>query len=152
MRRFLENPDGVLICEDECFVGMEARAVVYCVDEFYGNDKNIRCHLMRATDELTIIYVFDKDSFGYLDFGAAILPIFPQCKNVMENIAWQCETCSDNIIICKSCYIGCHNGHTVKDIDIQYDLRKKNVKCECGLKSSNCIFKVVLPNYEYSPV
>lgn len=134
MKTFLLNPNGVLICQDELFIGMEAHAITYCCrDRDY--DKNIRCHLMRATSDLNIIYSFNKDYNEHIDFGTAnILPQFIKCNNIMKSFAVKCLTCKNDIMICKSCSIGCHRGHEVKFMNVI------NAKCECALNTSNCIF------------
>ena len=102
MKTFLLNPNGVLICQDELFIGMEAHAITYCLsDQDY--QKNIRCHLMRATSDLTILYSFDKDSYYHIDFGSAtVSPQFIKCDKLIKSYAWKCLSCK-NTIMCKPC-------------------------------------------------
>lgn len=140
MKEFLLNLNGVLICQDECFIGMEACSVVYCVDDFVYR-KNLRCHLMRATSDLRVIYSFDKSNNSNIVFGTApVSSQYIQCEDVMRNAVWICQTCGTNKVICKYCYISCHRGHQAERKFAAYELENDNVKCECGLKSSTCNF------------
>ena len=141
MRKFLLNPNGVLICQDECFIGMEACSVVYCVDDF-AHGKNLRCHLMRATSDIRVIYSFKKSNNSNIVFGTApVSSQYVQCEDVMSKAIWICQTCETNKIICKYCYISCHRGHQAERKFVAYELEKDNIKCECSLKSSTCNFK-----------
>ena len=96
---------------------------------------------MRATSHLQMVYVFHKDSYYHMDFGSAtISPQFMQCDHIMKVNAWKCKTCENNLMFCKNCVIGCHRGHEMKCMDVEYDLKKDNVKCECNEKGKHCIF------------
>ena len=85
IKKFFFNPNGVLICQDECFIGMESHDIIYCVGD--GNDyNNIRCHLMRATSDINIVYAYDKDENSHIVFStSAIFPQFMQCDIFMKN-------------------------------------------------------------------
>ena len=147
MKRFLLNPNGILICHDELFTGMEAEAVVYCVDE-WDKYKNLRVNAMRASSKLNIIYSFIKTDHDYIDFKNANLnPKFmPACDGEMSANAFECllntrDLVEDKIIVCKPCAIGCQSGHPIKSKRVRIDLKiEGSVKCECKSKSFNCIF------------
>ena len=147
MKAFLLNPKGVLICQDECFIGMESFSVVYFVADF-DSDSNLRCHLMRASSELDIVYAFNKTMHKHIDFGtAAILPQFIKCDDVMEVgkskqvLVWKCsEPCKNDVPFCKSCAILCHSGHQINHHWIQMK-KGDEMKCKCDKHSSRCMFK-----------
>ena len=141
IKAFLLNPDGILICQDECFIGMESYSVVYFVADT-DSGSNLRCHLMRASSELDVVYAFGKDDFRHIDFASAIvLPQFMECDEVMEQLVWKCETCN-NLDICKSCAILCHRGHHFKYRWVKQDLKLESVQCNCHASSSTCLFKM----------
>merc|ERR1712018_1056440 len=86
--------------------------------------------------------------------GAKLDPTFMNgCDEEMKRYAFQCLTCQkkenkiedekvdeDEIFVCKLCLIGCHSGHDVKEIFVNYDFKKGMVKCDCKTKCLNCIF------------
>ena len=147
MKAFLLNSNGVLICQDECFIGMESFSVVYFVADF-DSDSNLRCHLMRASSELDIVYAFNKTMHKHIDFGTAIvLPQFIECDDVLEVgkskqvLVWRClEPCNVDVSFCKSCAILCHSGHQMKYCWVQ-SKRGEEMKCNCDKNSSRCLFK-----------
>ena len=139
MKNFLLNPNGVLICETTLFIGMEAKSVLY-----FANDRHfrnsLRCHLMRATSDLKVIYTFDKMSNSNIVFGLApVSSQFISCEKIIQKAAWICQTCESHQIICKYCYISCHRGHQAERRFVLFEFKKEYVECECSLKSSTCI-------------
>ena len=156
--KFLQNQNGFLICEAELFTGMEADSVVYCVRD-WDRDKNMRVNVTRACSKLNIIYLYIKDHGNIIDFSSIRLdPTFMTgCEEEMKRFAHQCLTCEKNgnmhndkvvdnntIIVCKSCFIGCHFGHVGKwhrSKKLQKDLKINAIMCECKIKCKNCIFR-----------
>ena len=154
IRAFFMNPNGFLICYDEYFIGMEAYGIIYCSGDGDAT-KSFRCHLMRATSELNIIYSF-KDNPCHVDFGASSLlsPKYLECDEEMKKWACKCRQCDENMVICKPCLIACHNGHLEKPkpdqsvfstsdyfVHIQSKFQKEYVNCECCEKTNICILK-----------
>jgi hypothetical protein len=155
MKKALLNPKTILICQDELFTGMEANAVVYCVSDGYYGNVNLRVNVMRATSKLNIIYQYakDDDNGNYINFGTTCLnPKFMTgCDEKMKFDAYECLTCKNNstcdadnennkVIVCKSCLVACHNGHQIETRDVENELKKESVKCECKSKCYNCLF------------
>ena len=154
IRKFFMNPNGFLICQDECFIGMEAYGIIYCLGDEDAS-KSFRCHLMRATSELNIIYAV-ADNPCHIDFGASSLlsPQFLECDKIMKTWANKCRQCDNEMVICKPCLIACHNGHMKKRrngqnfgsseeyfIHVQSKLSKNEVNCECKEKSNVCVLR-----------
>lgn len=147
LKKFLLNPDGILICKDDLFTGMEAESVVYCMSD-YDSDMNLRVNVMRACSTLNIIYSYEKNDEYYIDFqGANLNPTFiKECDEEMYLVVWKCLTCTsmtergNTIHVCRSCCIGCHFGHQVEVKSPHTDFGIESVMCECKTNPSNCIF------------
>jgi len=152
IKEFLSKEKAFLICGDELFTGMEAHSILYCASDDDFN-KNLRVHVMRACSKLNIVYSYETDIDGYIDFsGAKLDPTFMKgCDEEMERFAFQCLTCQkkksnnedekedeDDIFVCKSCLIGCHSGHDVKSRNVRSELKKDMLKCDCKTKCLNC--------------
>ena len=148
---FFKNPKAFLICLDEYFIGMEAYGIIFC----HGDSdamKSFRCHMLRATSELNIIYGV-ADNPCHMDFGASSLlsPDFLECSKTMTTWACKCRQCDDDMVICKPCLIACHNGHMKKFKDqfktseyfvhIQSTFQKESMNCECNEKTNDCVLK-----------
>ena len=153
IKEFLSNPNGFWICEAELFTGMEADSVVYFLNNYVAT--NVRVNLMRACSKLNIVYCYLKDNSAYTEFSSAKLdPTFMNgCDEEMKRWAVKCLTCmknekkigddkedEDDIVVCKSCFIGCHRGHDIEMKSVEYDLKKESVTCECKTKCLNCTF------------
>ena len=136
IKDFLRNQKGFLICQEELFCGMEAKSVVYCLEEDYGYDNNIRTNLMRACSQLNIIYSFEKDRTTSIALPKANLdPTFINgCEQVMRRVTFKCVTCEeiakelgkyehekDDILICKSCSLSCHHYHQIEEKYVDSD-------------------------------
>ena len=127
IKSFLLNKKGFLIVQEELFCGMEAKSVVYCLEDSYdGYDHNIRVNVMRACSQLNIIYRYRKDYHNRIEFPKANLdPTFMNgCEKVMKCVSFKCITCQNitkeigrdgnetkGIGICKSCSLSCHHYH-----------------------------------------
>ena len=139
IKNFLLNPKGVLICETTLFIGMEAKSVIYIANDRHFRN-SLRCHLMRATSDLKVIYTFDKMSNGNIVFGLApVSSQFISCEKTIQKAVWICQTCESHQIICKYCYISCHRGHQAERKFVLFEFKKEYVECECSMKSSTCI-------------
>ena len=155
IKAFLRNQKGFLICQEELFTGMEAKSVVYCLNDnnFYNN---VRVNVMRACEKLNIIYCYRKDDVFEIDFPSAVLdPTFiKDCEQIMEYRAFQCQTCEDiakklgkdkytekERWICTSCSLGCHHGHKINWKHVHDDLKRYNINCNCKSEHPICLFK-----------
>ena len=160
IKAFLRNQRGFLICQEELFCGMEAKSVVYCLDEdlHYGFPDNVRVNLMRACSQLNIIFCYEKDKWSRIEFPKANLdPTFINgCEHVMKKFALKCITCEkiakelgrdedekDEVLICKSCSLSCHHYHQKDWQSTTFDPKKGSVKCECKTKHPICLFKTL---------
>ena len=151
IKRFFKNPRAFLICLDEYFIGMEAYGIIFCHGDL-DFQKSFRCHMLRATSELNVIYGV-ADNPIHMDFGASSLlsPDFLECDKVMTTWACKCRQCDDDMVICKSCLIACHNGHMKEFknqvatseyfVHIQSTFRKESMYCECNEKTNDCVLK-----------
>ena len=121
----------MLICQSELFSGMEADSVVYCVHDFH--DTFLRADVTRACSKLNIVYSYLSTYRIAIDFlGSKLDPSFMRCEEVVFELdRFTCLTCEDiakklgnnekdgdRILICRSCSMGCHHGHEMKQIVI----------------------------------
>ena len=154
IKTFLRNQRGFLICQAELFCGMEAKSVVYCLDEDFDVDP-IRVNLMRACSQLNIVYSYSKNHLNRTEFPKANLgPTFINgCKRRNKDYVFQCKTCEEiakelgrdenekgEIWICKPCSLSCHHYHK-KEWKAVRHLDRKIVRCKCRTKHPICLFK-----------
>ena len=151
--KFIVNPKGVLITDEKFYVGMETQNVVYLTRCIYSS---VRCSFMRAVSNLVVIHLIEY--VANFTFGDASLdPHFLTCEENMKTNAYQCETCkkykvkeiqtgddddencdpkllgqsiNNELMVCKSCSVGCHQGHSLKKLNLKRDL-KCDLKSEC---------------------
>ena len=159
LEEYLHKPHGIFVTNERFFVGMEANAMVYLfVSSIEGdyNNKSIRCHLMRAVSQLCVVELFREDRYNFVFEDANLCSEFIDCAKILKMFAFKCETCAKQdakniVVICKSCQIGCHRGHSVKWIDVEYDLKLKTVNCSCQ-ETSLCLFLNEKSYYEPSDI
>ena len=96
LTKYLNDPKGVFITNQNFFVGMEASSMVYC---FGGNTSNIRCHLMRAVENLCVLQLILKLEISPREFtldGTNLCLKFIDCAKSLKGNVSVCETCSNN--------------------------------------------------------
>ncbi len=98
--------------------------------------------------------------------GTRLHSEFIRCTKSMSYYAFQCDTCSKKekidyskqeenycfdvsewetwdaglgILVCRSCKLACHHGHSVKQVHVRRDLELDIVDCAC-IKTSKCHF------------
>ena len=136
IKKFLRKPNTVLICQAELYGGMESNSVLFCVADG-DDDKNLRCHLMRATSALKIIYGFKKEHPNVIGFPCAnISPRFMSCCKTVQMHTWDCITCGV-YSVCRPCSIKCHRGHNIRAKKVKKFRSKKKGYCNCS-KNSCC--------------
>ena len=163
MKEFLRNQYGFLICQEELYSGMEAKSVVYCLDNHdydIRKSKNVRATMTRACSQLNIISCYSKEKPNRFEFSSVKLdPTFIKgCDQTMDKYLFKClsESCkkteqcnSDGSIwICASCSLGCHQSHRIEWAWIEmrekiWKTVKQNIKCQCPTRHPLCLFKNV---------
>ena len=109
LETFLGDPKGFYVVPDSNYDGMEARAVIYCLDNDFddchvdslnamhpNNITSIRCHLSRAVSELCVIHPFEVNSYRYentfLFNSVEIDTRFMSCTKEMKYWAFICQS------------------------------------------------------------
>ena len=151
VKSFIRKNRGVLICQSDLYTGMEGKWVCYCVSD-KDWERNVRVNIMRACEKLNILYCYKEEDESYNNFMSARMdPEFlKKCNNEIEKYGWKCLTCEKiakknkdtkmmgkDMIVCKTCIVGCHIGHKCK----RKEIKKGNVICTCKENYPCCLFK-----------
>ena len=106
---------------------------------------DMRCNMLRCISNLSIIQMIEEGEYFKFD-KVRIFDNFMSCfKNCKEYI-YQCKTCATeqenelgeqnkkNVLFCHSCKLrkSCHPiDHQFKRLNVEKDLKRKDVNCGC---------------------
>ena len=118
IKEFIEyDRNTILLVERSLFLGCESRNVICMTYDRFGSGEHLRGSLLRAVENLYLIYAFD-DGFVYSDVsGFKVDGSFLVCGKVLKVTEhWACKTCKQTFL-CTCCKLICHQGHDLKLID-----------------------------------
>ena len=128
LKHFLNNTNQILVVDQELFTGCEASNVIYLGDDCSAN-LFMRCALLRAVANLTLVFSIDNDDSIFTNFDGFELDTNKlKCYNTLKNYSWKCDLCK-NASICKSCSLFCHRQHQLEEED--YSKNNGN-PCQCN--------------------
>ena len=122
--------NSILLVERDLFQGCESRNVICMTYDRFGSGEHLRGSLLRAIENLYLIYAFD-DGFVYSDVsGFKVDGTFLECGKILKGECveryWVCKTCKHSFL-CTSCKLICHQGHDLLLIDkLQWEFNQKN--------------------------
>ena len=114
LKDFIEfGCNSILLVERSLFLGCESRNVICITYDRFGSGEHLRGSLLRAVENLYLIYAFD-DGFVYADAsGFKVDGTFLKCgKKPTIAEYWNCKTCKQSFL-CTSCKLICHHGHNL---------------------------------------
>ena len=120
IKEFIEfDRNTILLVERSLFLGCESRNVICMTYDRFGSGEHLRGSLLRAVENLCLIYAFD-DGFVYSDVsGFKVDGSFLVCGKLLKVAEhWACKTCKQTFL-CTSCKLICHQGH---DLQLKHGL------------------------------
>ena len=104
---YLKEPKGIYVVPEYNFVGMESNSIIFILshsDKYYNDAKSIRCNILRAVAQLTIIFEMVEDSEDSFDsfsnemffHSTEVDPTFVECQKTIKFCAFKCNSIHSN--------------------------------------------------------
>ena len=119
LKNFIEcGRKTILLVERDLFLGCESQNVICLTYDRFGSGEHLRGTLLRAVENLFVIYAFDE-GFVYADvLGFKVDGTYLKCqKSPTVAEFWFCNTCEQHYL-CTPCKLICHQGHSLRRANI----------------------------------